>query len=220
MAKMKILVVEDQTMIREMLVAACQAAFSLTEVEQAASGAIALQLCNSSHPDLLILDLELPDCDGIDLVPELRKLTPRVKIVALSAHTDEVTVHRVLQAEIEGFIDKNSQPLRILGEAVQTIIEGRRYLSPIVREVWKRLRNEPAAFNKILTQREQEILTQVGLGLTNSEIAERLHLRVVTIQNHRCNILAKLGMHSTSHLIRYANEKGFTRLGSSSHEKR
>ena len=206
-------------MIRDLLVRACQSAFERTTVEPAADGAKALERCRAFRPDLIILDLELPDGDGLDLLPELRALAPRAKVVVLSSHTDEVTVNRVMQTHVEGFVDKNSQPLETLREAAQAVIEGRRYLSPVVREVWGRLRDEPEAFTKILSDREQEILGLVGRGLTNSEIAERVDLRVVTVQNHRCNIMTKLGIHSTSHLIRYANEKGFTRLSTTLPEK-
>jgi len=215
----KIVIVEDQTMIRDLLVLACQTTFARAAIEQAPDGAKALERCRATRPDLMILDLELPDGDGLDLVPEVRRLAPNTRIIVLSSHTDEVTVSRVMQAHIEGFVDKNSQPLEMLREAMQTVVDGRRYLSPVVREVWSKLRDAPAAFNKILSEREQEILGLVGQGLTNTEIADRLTLRAVTIQNHRCNIMTKLGIHSTSHLIRYANEKGFTRLSITSQEK-
>ena len=216
----KIVVVEDQTMIRDLLVWACQSTFSKAEVEQAADGAGALDRCRAGRPDLVILDLELPDGDGLDLLPELRNLAPGAKIVVLSSHTDEVTVHRVMQTHVEGFVDKNSQPLEMLREAVQTVMDGRRYLSPVMREVWRRLHDEPTAFTKILSEREQEILRLIRHNLTNSEIAEHLRLRTVTVQNHRYNIMSRLDIHSTSHLIRYANEKRFTRLSTSANEKR
>ena len=157
----KIVVVEDQRMIRDLLVWACQSAFSKAEVEQAVDGAGALERCRAIRPDLVILDLELPDGDGLDLLPELRNLAPSAKIIVLSSHTDEVTVHRVMRTHVEGFVGKNSQPLEMLREAVQTVMDGRRYLSPVVREVW-----------------------------------------------------------GTLHLIRYANEKGFTRLSATAQDKR
>lgn len=215
----KIVIVEDQTMVRDLLVRACQSSMAKVTVEQAADGATALERCRAMSPDLIILDLELPDGDGLDLLPKLRTLAPGAKVIVLSSHTDDVTVHRVMQKHIEGFVDKNSQPLEMLREAVQMVMDGRRYMSPAVREVWSRLRDEPEAFSKILSDREQEILGLVGRGLTNSEIAEILGLRAVTVQNHRCNIMARLGIHSTSHLIRYANDKGFTRLSSTTPAK-
>lgn len=208
----KILIIEDQTMVRDLLAWACKSTLKPQQIGQAADGATGLIQCRETKPDLIFLDLELPDGDGLELLPELRKAAPRAKIIALSAHTDDVTVHRVLQSHIEGFVDKKAQPMDILREAVATVMDGRRYLSPVVREVWQRLLNEPAAFNKILSDREQETLVLVGRGYTNSEIAEQLGLRVITVQNYRCNIMTKLGLHSTSHLIRYATEKGFTRL--------
>lgn len=199
-------------MMRDLLAGACQSAFKPAEVGQAADGKAALDQCRALGPDLVILDLELPDRDGLDLLGELRKAAPRARIVALSSHTDDVTVHRVLQSGIEGFVDKTGQPMEALREAVATVMEGRRYLSPVIRDVWKRLREEPAAFNKLLSDREQEVLVLVGRGYTNSEIAKEMGLSPNTIQNHRCSIMSKLGLHSSSHLIRYATEKGFTRL--------
>lgn len=216
---MKILIVEDQTMIRDLLVWACQSAFSNSEVCQAPNGTGALETCRQLRPELIILDLELPDGDGLNLLPSLRALVPSSKVIVLSSHTDEVTINRVMQSHVEGFVDKNSQPLEMLREAVRTVMDGQRFLSPVVREVWNRLREMPEAFTKILSDREQEILGLVGQGMTNSEIAEKLQLRAVTVQNHRCNIMTKLGIHSSSHLIRYANEKGFTRLSSHQPEK-
>ena len=216
---MKILVVEDQAMIRDLLVWACRSTFAPETIAEASDAKGALKECQAISPDLVILDLELPDRDGLELLPELRKFVPSVKVIALSSHTDEVTVHRVLQSQIEGFVDKNGQPMDILREAVTTVMDGRRYFSPVIRQVWQQLRDAPAAFNKLLSDREQEVLALVGRGLTNAEIAEQIGLRVITVQNHRCNIMSKLGIHSTSHLIRYAAEKGFTRLRLTPHKE-
>lgn len=202
-------------MMRDLLAGACETAFKPEAIGQAADGRTALAQCREISPDLIILDLELPDRDGLDLLAELRKVAPRARIIALSSHTDDVTVHRVLQSGIEGFVDKTGQPMKTLREAVTTVMEGRRYLSPVVREVWRRLREEPAAFNKLLSDREQEVLVLVGRGYTNSEIAQQMGLSPNTIQNHRCSIMNKLDLHSSSHLIRYATEKGFSRLRSS-----
>jgi DNA-binding NarL/FixJ family response regulator len=211
---MRIVIVEDQTMMRDLLIGACEAVFDSSSVSGAADAATGLALCREVQPDIILLDLELPDRDGLDQLAELRKAAPRAKIIALSSHTDEVTVHRVLQSHIEGFVDKNGQPAKVLREAVATVLEGRRYFSPAVRDVWQRLRDAPGAFNKLLSDREQEVLVLVGRGYTNSEIAQQMALSPNTIQNHRCSIMSKLGLHSSSHLIRYATEKGFTRLRS------
>jgi two-component system response regulator NreC len=210
----KIVVIEDQTMIRDLLVWACESAFKPSVVVGAADASNGLAQCREIRPDVVFLDLELPDGDGLELLPELRQAAPQAKVIALSSHTDEVTVYRVLKSEIEGFVDKNGQPVKILREAVTTVMEGRRYLSPVVRDTWRRLREEPGAFTKLLSDREQEVLVLVGRGYTNSEIAQQMGLSPNTIQNHRCSIMSKLGLHSSSHLIRYATEKGFTRLRS------
>lgn len=199
-------------MFRDFLVWACETSFQPEEVFQAENGAQALQYAADGSLDVIILDLELPDCDGLDLVSDLRESNPRSKIIVLSCHIDDVSVTRVFKSNIEGYVDKNQQPMETLREAIETVIEGRRYLSPIVRDIWKKLRDEPTSFDKILSDREQEVLALIGRGYTNPEIAEELDLSVHTVQNHRSNIMAKLDIHSTSHLIRYATEKGFTRF--------
>ena len=211
---MKILIVEDQKMIRELLVWACKSSFQLGTVFEASDSDEALETCEKERPEFVILDLELPSCDGLDLLPEIRKVVPFVKVIALSSHTDEVTVHRIIQSNIDGFVDKNEQPMELLKTAITSVKEGRRYFSSVVKDVWEKMVEEPASFNKLLSDREQEILALIGRGYTNQEISDLVGLKVVTVQNHRCNIMAKLDLHSTSHLIRYAMDKGFTRLRS------
>ena len=211
---LNILIIEDQTMVRELLVWACHSILNVKSIAQAADACSGLKLCRELNPNLIILDLELPDQDGLEILPELRQIKSGIKVIALSSHTDEVTVHRVIQSNIDGFVDKNAQPVDMLKTAIHTILNDRRYFSPAVKSVWKKLVNESASFNKLLSEREQEILSLIGRGYTNAEIADRVGLRSVTVQNHRCNIMGKLDLHSTSHLIRYAMEKGFTRLKS------
>lgn len=208
---MKILVVEDQTMFRELLAAACADAAAAI-VAQAATGADALEQCRRSAPDLVILDLELPDADGLEVLKGLRETAPLLKVIVLSSHTDEFTLHRTTLANVNGFLDKDSQPVVILAEAIREVMAGRQYLSPVVRQVKLVLRNDPQSFTKLLTEREVELLGLIGGGYSDDEIAARFALRAITVKNHRRNIMSKLGLHSTPELMRYALEKGFVRV--------
>ena len=209
---MNVLVIEDQTMVRELLALACGEALPKAKVSTAGSRTAALALCRQARPDLVILDLVLPDGDGLDLLPEIFVHAPAAKVIALSSHIDEFTLHRALSSRVHGILDKNEQPVRILREAIATVLDGRQYVSSLVQRLKASVRADPASFNKILSEREQGVLRLIGEGLANDQIAARLKISASTAKNHRLNIMAKLDMHSTPQLIRYAIEKGFTRI--------
>jgi DNA-binding NarL/FixJ family response regulator len=208
----KILIIEDQVMIRDFLVMACSAELEVEQIGQAHDSTSAISECRQLKPDLILLDLELPGADGLDLLPELQKTAPGSRVIALSSHTDDFTLHRVLRSNLNGFIDKNGQSMKVLPEAVDAVMSGRQFYSPVVHQVLTKLRRDPNAFDKLLSEREQAVLGQIGLGLSNSEIAEQLGISAQTVSNHRHNIMNKIGVHGTPRLIRYAIEKGFTRI--------
>lgn len=199
-------------MVRELLEMACAQALPSAKIHAVGSRASALAACLAAPPDLLLLDLVLPDGDALDIMPEIFAFAPGVRVIALSSHIDEFTLHRALSSRVHGILDKNEQPVRILREAIAAVLDGRQYLSAFVQRLRASVRADPAAFDKILSDREQEVLRLIGEGLTNGQIAARLHISTSTAKNHRLNIMAKLDMHSTPQLIRYAIEKGFTRV--------
>ena len=210
---MKLLVIEDQTMIRQLLVMACKLTVPAAEVFSAADGASGVELCRKEQPDLVTLDLVLPDRDGLNLVPALRAAVPAVKILVLSSHVDEFTFYRLQQSGVNGFVDKNAQTLEVLREAIDAILAGDSYNCSIIKELAHRMRADPLAFPKLLSRREIEVLGLLGRGWSNERVAERLNLSPRTARNHRQNIMKKLGLSSTTQLIRYALEKGFARVG-------
>jgi len=130
----------------------------------------------------------------------------------LSAHTEPYILHRVRTAGVEGFFDKNEQTPETLLVALRTIMEGRDYFSASVESAMAKNRNDPGSFAKVLSEREQELLRLLGLGLTDQVIAGKFKLSELTVRNHRRNIMAKIGVHSTPEMIRYALEQGFTRV--------
>jgi len=199
-------------MVRELLVIACRQELPGAEVRTAGSARGALEECARVAPDLVLLDLVLPDGDGLALLPEIFARAPGARVIALSSHIDEVTLHRALGSRVHGIIDKNEQPIKVLGEAIGTVMGGGQYLSAAVQRLRASLRADPYAFDKILSEREQEALRLIGEGLSNEEVAAALKISANTAKNHRLNIMAKLGVHSTPQLIRYAIEKGFTRV--------
>jgi DNA-binding NarL/FixJ family response regulator len=210
---MNILIIEDHTLVHDMLAAACRQLFPSAGLHITGDGKRGVALSREVKPDLIFLDLVLPDCDGIDLVPELLSGSPAAKVIALTSFADEFTVHRVLQAKIHGFIAKNEQPLGLLKEAIDSVLAGGRYFSPVVDRIKAALRADPSSFDKVLSEHEQRLLTLFGQGLDNEAVATRVGLSANTVKVHRRNILGKLNLHSTPELMHYALEKGFTRIG-------
>lgn len=211
LADVKILVVEDFQLIRDMLVITCGNIIRGAEARGATTGREAVNATREFQPDVIFLDLALPDGDGLDFLPEIFAACRSAKVIALTSHVDEFTLHRALQANVHGFVDKNEQPLPVLQEAIQTVTSGRHYFSSTAHRLRMAMRADPAEFSKLLSAHEQKLLGYFGEGLSNEDIAARTGLAWGTIRNHRNNIMAKLNLHSTPELMRYAIEKGFTR---------
>lgn len=210
---MKIVVVEDHQLVRELLVASCAGLFPGSEVAGVSTGAGAVKACKERQPDVLLLDLVLPDGDGLDWIEKIVAAAPAVKVIALTSHADEFTLHRATRARVHGFVDKNEQSVPLLAEAISTVLDGRTYFSSVAQRIRASLRHDPIAFDKVLSEREQELLRYFGQGWSNEEVAKRVGLTAGTVKLHRRNIMGKLGVHSTPQLMRYALEKGFTRAG-------
>lgn len=206
---MKLAIIEDQAMLRELLLMACVQAFPSTQVQSAPNIQEGLELCRQLQPTMVLLDVVLPDGDGLNSVPAIRAVAPGTKIIALSSHTDEYTLHRAQLMEVQGFVDKNGQTLEILQEAISSVNSGHSYTCSVVREMRTRMRADPLAFNKVLSDREMELLCLFGQGWSNEEVATHAALSPRTARNHRQNIMTKLRLSSTPQLIRYALEKGF-----------
>jgi two-component system response regulator NreC len=173
-----------------------------------------MALCRKLKPDMVLLDINLPDRDGISIADEMLAMDPKIRILALSSECDDYTLYRVLNSGMHGYVDKNRQSVEVLKQAIDEVIKGRVFFTEVVQQVRQRLRMEPKAFPKVLTEREQQLLAVLGGGLTNEQVAHELGLSRYTVQLHRRNIMGKLGLHRTPDLIRYAVNKGFSKLNS------
>lgn len=209
---MKIVIIEDHKLIRDMLAAACAQIVPRAAIDVAETGRSGIETAGRVRPDLVFLDLGLPDGDGLDLLSELLAVTPRSKVIALSSFADEFTVHRALRSQVHGFVDKGEQPLEMLKAAIDAVMAGQKYFSPTVQKLKASLRSDPTSFDKLLSDREQHLLGLFGQGLTNDAVATLVGLTPGTVKLHRRNIHRKLGFHSTPELMNYALEKGFTRV--------
>jgi DNA-binding NarL/FixJ family response regulator len=212
---MKIVAIEDHALMRDLLLRACREAVEGAVVSGAADAEAGLKLCRRQKPDVILLDLALPDRDGLDLLEELGAACPKSKIIGVSGYSDEYTIYRVLGSPLHGFVDKNDHTSAQLATAIRAVLDGERYFSARAKAAWASLRSDPASFDKILSSREQDLLRLFGRGLGNDEIAAGENLSELTVRNHRCRIMAKLGLRTSAELISYAFEKGFVRVGTS-----
>ena len=203
--------VEDQQMFADFLRKLCEDHLRLRVVGTAGTGAEGVELCRRFHPDLLLLDFELPDANGLDLVPDFKAASPRTRILAVSVMTDENTMTAVVDSGLDGFIDKAGSSIQELAAAISAVVNGETWFSPVVARVRGKVYCDPHSWIKLLTNREREVLRLIGGGRSNNEAAAELRLSPATIEKHRREIMAKLKLHSVSELIRFAMRHGLAK---------
>lgn len=204
-----IVIVEDQQLFQDLLQHVVTSVFGYNVAGVASNGIEALRLCRDSRPGLVLLDICIPQTSGLVVAEILKSESPGTKILAVSSENDPVTIHRAFKANIQGFLDKSTQTLDTLTEAIRKVSSGGTYYSKSVLDVRDKLLEEPMSFQKILSPREQEILALIGGCYSDQEIGNLVGLSPSTVQTHRKNIMGKVGVHSTPELIRYAIENGF-----------
>ncbi len=210
---MRVLIVEDQGMFRDLLAKVCEAHFRFSRVHAVACGAEAEAAFREEPFDLLILDIDLPDCDGFDLAARAATLEHTPRALGMSAFCDEFMVHRVMNSGMHGFLDKSEQSVETLRDAIEAVCAGRYYFTDAVKRVQQALREDPHAFPKILSDRDCQLLSLFGAGKSNDEVATRTGVTANTVHWYRKQIMRKLGLHSTVELVLFAVEKGFSRPG-------
>jgi len=174
---------------------------------EADSGSALFQLLETITPDIILLDILLPDTTGIEIARRLRKEFPAIKILAISAENATEVVQEMLNIGIEGFISKRQGGADEIAEAVRTIMNGFEYygndISSIIYKIYVS-KKSTAEVTLEFTQREKEIILLCRDGLLGKEIANRLNISPRTVDNHKNNIFKKLGINSTLEMVQYA----------------
>ena len=206
----RVIMVEDQRLVAEFLTYHCRD-LGLEVLQQCGTCHEGLSAIRAHRPDLVLLDISLPDGDGLELAKTILDELPEVKILAISSHRDPWTMLQVQRIGLHGFVDKNEQRPEVLTEAIHAVLAGRVYYTPIVNESSASIRRDPKAFIRVLSDYETRILSMIGESKTDEEIAAVLNISPATVQSRRRDIMGKLDIHTTPKLIHYAIVNGLTR---------
>jgi two-component system response regulator NreC len=208
----RLLLVDDHAVVRSGLRMMLDNEGDAEIVGEASSAAEAIEAAIRLKPNVILMDIGLPDLSGIDATREIKKRTPDVAIVALTIHEDEEYFFKMLEAGASGYVPKRAAPEELL-TAIRAAATGQVYLYPslaklLVRDYLDGGRASTGQPSSDLTDREQEVLTYLAEGASNEEIAAALVISPKTVSRHRENIMHKLNLHSRSELVRYAIRKG------------
>jgi two-component system, NarL family, response regulator NreC len=206
--KIRILLADDHAVVRHGFRRILDAQTDLEVVGEVSNGRDAVEQAGALQPDLIIMDVTMPELNGIEATRRIAEIVPRARVLALSMHRDSVYVREILRAGARGYLLKDSSEADLVA-AVRAVAQGEGYLSPAVSEaVLSDYRKHVTNPIDLLTSREREVLQLVAEGRTNKEIATSLNLSVYTVEAHRGKIMEKLNLHSASELVRFAIRNG------------
>lgn len=201
--KIRIMVVDDHPLLREGIAAVLAHEETIEIVAEAANGQEAIERFRSVHPDVTLMDLRLPDINGIEAIRVIRNEFPSARFIVLTTYLGDVQALRALQAGATGYMLKTMLRTELI-DTIRTVDAGRRRIPPeIARELAEHVADDS------LTAREIEILRCVAAGTSNKIIADRLHLSEATVKGHMKNILSKLGANDRTHAVTIAMKRGF-----------
>lgn len=216
-AKIRVLLVDDHKLMCEGLAVLLGGAPDIDVVGKATDGRTAVELVKSLKPDVVVMDVGLPELNGVEATRRIQAQHQKVKVIALSAHADQLSVRHMLDAGANGYVLKIAAHDELL-RAVRAASSGNTYLSPEIaglvvdRAAGARPGHDSSVYST-LGPRQREILQLVAEGKTSGEIARMLHISIKTVETHRRNIVQRLGLHGTAELTKYAIREGLTTLG-------
>ncbi len=207
----KVLIADDHAIVRTGLRALLQAEPTLQLVGEATGGYETLQMVPELTPNVLVLDISMPDLDGISVTKKLQSTFPDLKILILTLHEDMALLQEAIKSGASGYILKKAAEAELIS-AIQIVMRGDMYVEPsMLRGL---IEEKPKLSNSVhnpvepLTPREIDVLKLIVQGYTNRQIGENLSISVRTVEGHRANLSSKLGLHSRVDLVRYAREQG------------
>ncbi len=208
MAKISVLIADDHEIVRFGISTYLSSSKDIEIVGEASTGDECIQLFQETHPDICILDIDMPDKSGIETAKEIREFEEETKILILSMHINENILRDALEANINGYLLKNTEKADLL-HGIRAIIKGQQVfsdpISDLMKESFLSKGNQPSSHDHYnITDREQEILQLIVDGLTSKQIAEELYISPRTVDTHRANLMKKLELNNIADLVRYA----------------
>jgi len=212
----RILLVDDHNIIREGLRSLLDEQPDMKVVAEADNGHSAVYMVREMSPDIAIMDVTMPDLNGIEATQKIVSECPNVKVIALSMHSDTLFVTEMLKSGASGYLLKDCA-FEELTRAIHTVIEGKIYLSPAISDVvvdgyLHRLSEDDSADSDVLSHREREVLQMLAEGKSTKQVALKLHISIKTVETHRRQTMHKLDIYSVAELTKYAIRKGLTSL--------
>lgn len=212
----KIILADDHQVLREGIRSLLDKQTNMEVVAEAADGRTAVRLAREMNPDVVIMDIAMPDLNGIEATRQILSESPDIKIIVLSMHSDRRFVAEMLKAGASGYLLKNSA-FQQLSNAIRTVLEGRNYLCPeigdvVIDDYVKKLSGDEITENSPLTAREREVLQLIAEGRSTKQIASKLNVSIKTADTHRQQIMRKLNTRSVAELTKYAIREGITPL--------
>ncbi len=217
MKQIRVLIVDDHAVLRDGIRSLLESYEDLLVVGEAGNGREAVELAGELSPDVVLMDVAMPEMDGIEATRRIVAAYPEIRVLVLTQHDNREYVFPILEAGAAGYLLKKVRGADLVS-ALRAVQEGGSYLSPsIARTVIERSLRRPEADAEqtaatTLTEREKEVLKLVAEGLSNQEIANGLGLSIKTVMGHRANLMDKLNIHSRVELVKYAIRAGLVEI--------
>lgn len=217
MNKIRVLIADDHTILREGVRTLLELYDDIEVVGEAADGKEAVEKAAQLCPDIVLMDIAMPGLGGLEATVEIRKISPKTRILVLTQYDDREYIYRFLKVGAAGYVLKKAAGTELVS-AIRSVHQGGTFLYPSIasKVVEGYIRGEEpqaeeAAYER-LTDREKQVLKLVAEGHGNKEIAELLSLSIKTVMGHRANIMEKLGIHNRTELVKYAIRKGLIQV--------
>jgi len=216
MRQLKVIIADDHRIVLEGLKALLQNHKNIDVVGEAENGRSAVELASRLKPDVVIMDLGMPDMNGLTATRKILELDTGIKVLTLSMHSDKRFVSKALREGVSGYVLKESASAELV-EAINTVVSGKTYLSPqiadvVINDYRKQLLDKEYSADSVLTKKEREILQLFAEGKSTKDIAYSLNVSVKTVETHRSRMMEKLDMHSIAELTKFAVREGLTSL--------
>lgn len=197
----KVFIIDDHELVLEGIHALLKDETTIEWLGSAKHPQELMLFLKQTKPDVLLMDINLPEKSGLELCPEIRQLYPTIRIIGLSTSDQASVIRRMMESGASGYLLKDALKNEII-TAIQTVVKGKTYVSYSVSEVLKKKNTGPVL--PLLTKREKQVLQLIAEGFTNPEIADKLFLDVSTINSHRKNMLTKYNLNTTAALVKLA----------------